>query len=121
MASLRKTCTTGVIASTLMLISMQAMAQAPASHFSTFNKNASECACRLFAKAAFSKEGLKIFEDAGPVLIAGNGQVIVEVVCRPGGQQITVSAFSADSSIAERARNNVRAEIVNRVLFDTCP
>jgi hypothetical protein len=112
----------GVIVSVILFsASLQAWAQAPSIHWSTFDKQASECACRLFAKGAFAKEGLKLMEDAGPVLLAGNHEAVVEVVCRPGGRQITVSAFSSDSVIAERARNNVRAHIVRAVLMDTCP
>jgi hypothetical protein len=57
-------------------------------------------------------------EDAGSVLIAGNDQVIVEVVCMPGGKQINVSAFAADSSVAETARNRIREWIVNSVIID---
>jgi len=116
-----KKCRVGAIAFAIVLASVQAEAQAPSTHWSTVDKQASECACRLFAKEAFAKEGLKVMDDAGSVLLGGNHEAIVEVVCRPGGRQITVSAFSADSVIAERARNNVRAHIVRAVLMDTCP
>jgi hypothetical protein len=39
----------------------------------------------------------------------------------PSGQQITLAAFSSNSAIAERIRNNVREHIVRSALFDTCP
>jgi hypothetical protein len=93
----------------------------PAAHWSNFNKNASACACHLFARDALRKEGLNILEDSGSVLIADNDHVIAEVACKPGERQIFVSAFSSDSATAERIRNNVRASIVNSILFDTCP
>jgi len=98
-----------------------AFAQAPAWHWSTFEKQASACACHLFAKTALGKENLNILEDSGPVLLGGNNQVIGEVVCMPDQRHITVSAFSADFTAAEIARNNIRTSIVNSNLLDTCP
>jgi hypothetical protein len=93
----------------------------PAAHWSNFNKHASACACHLFARDALTREGLTILEDSGSVLIADNNQVIAQVACKPGENQIFVSAFSSDSATAERIRNSVRASIVNAALFDTCP
>ena len=93
----------------------------PAAHWSNFNKQASACACHLFARDALTKEGLTIVEDSGSVIIADNNQAIAEVACKPGETQVFVSAFSSDSATAERIRNNVRASIVNARLFDTCP
>jgi hypothetical protein len=94
---------------------------APAAHWSNFNKQASACACHLFASGALKKEGLKILEDDGSALIAGNDQVFAQVFCKPGETQVFVSAFSSDSATAERIRNNVRATIVADRLLDTCP
>ncbi len=100
-----------------------AFAQArPAVHWTTFNKQASQCACHLFALGAMRGEGLnQVFEDTGTVILAGNDRVIAETVCLPGNRQIRLSAFSSDSATAERVRNNVRAKIVGSVLLDTCP
>lgn len=100
-----------------------AMAQSrPAMHWSTFNKQASQCACHLFARDALRKEGLnKVYEDTGSILLAGNERVVAEVVCLPGDRQIRLSAFSTDSKTAELTRNRVRETIVNSRLFDTCP
>ena len=94
----------------------------PTIHWSTFNKQASQCACHLFALDALRKEGLnEIFEDTGSIILAGNSGVVAEVVCLPGDRQIRLSAFSTDSTKAELTRNRVRETIVKSVLFDTCP
>lgn len=93
----------------------------PSSHWSNFDKQASACACHLFAVGALRDQGLQIWEDSYSVLIAGNDQVIAQVACKPGERQVFVSAFSSDSPTAERVRNAVRADIVNARLFDTCP
>jgi hypothetical protein len=105
------------------LASSNAFAQSrPAVHWSTFNKQASQCACHLFALNALKREGLtEIFEDTGSVILAGNNRVLAEVVCLPGNKQIRLSAFSSDSNTAAWTRNNVREQIVRSVLFDTCP
>ena len=107
----------------VLFTSSNAFAQTrPNVHWSTFNKQASQCACHLFALDAMRSEGLnQVFEDTGTIILAGNNQVIAEIVCLPGNRQIRLSAFSSDSATAERVRNNVRAKIVNSVLFDTCP
>ncbi len=94
---------------------------APVVHWSFFNKQASACACHLFARGALQREGLTILDDSGEVLLANNGQVTAVVACRPEVGQVFVSAFSSDSPTAERIRNNVRADIVRAALFDTCP
>lgn len=102
--------------------SLDAFAQTrPAAHWSTFNKNASQCACHLFSVSALKAEGLKIMEDAGAIILAGNDKALAEVVCLPGNRQIRISAYSSDSATAERIRNNVREKIVKAALFDTCP
>lgn len=107
---------------TLMLgLVGSAWAQAPVVHFSTFAKQASGCACHLFARNAMQKEHINIAEDAGSVLLGNNAQVVVETICLPDGQHVRVSAFSQDSKAAELARNNIRASIVGARLFDTCP
>lgn len=100
-----------------------AMAQSrPAMHWSTFNKQASQCACHLFARDALRKEGLNtVYEDTGSILLAGNDRVVAEVVCLPGDKQIRLSAYSTDSRTAELTRNRVRESIVKAHLFDTCP
>ena len=107
----------------LTLASSNAFAQStPFVHWSTFNKQASQCACHLFALDALRKEGLnQIFEDTGSVILAGNNRVVAEVVCLPGNQKIRLSAFSSDSKTAELTRNRVRETIVKSNLFDTCP
>ena len=53
-------------------------------------------------------------------VIGGKGDVIATGVCVPlsGNLWITVSAYSTDSGLAERTRNDVRADIVYAVLFD---
>jgi hypothetical protein len=94
---------------------------APIAHWSTFDKNASACACHLFARDALQKEGLKILDDSGSVVLAGNNHVIAQVSCKPGERQMFVSAFSSDSTTAAWVRNNVREHIVKSSLFDTCP
>ncbi|SCZ86765.1 hypothetical protein [Nitrosomonas mobilis] len=105
------------------LASSNAISQSrPEMHWSTFNKQASQCACHLFARDALRKEGLnQIFEDTGSIILAGNNRVVAEVVCLPGDQKIRLSAFSSDSKTAELTRNRIRETIVKSVLFDTCP
>ena len=94
----------------------------PAVHWSTFDKQASRCACHLFAKDALRAEGLdQILEDTGTIILAANNQVVAEAVCLPGDHQVRLSAFSSDSAAAERVRNDVRARIVRSRLMDTCP
>ena len=114
---------TAWIVAAIVLASSQAHAQAPSWHLGTFNKQASLCACHLFARDAMRSEGLSVWEDTGSVLLGGNDHVIAEVVCIPrrGQVDVAVTAFSADSSLAERTRNNVRSSIVAAALFDTCP
>ena len=106
-----------------LFASSNAIAQSrPQVHWSTFHKQANQCACHLFALEALRKEGLnQIFEDTGSIILAGNNHVVAEVVCLPGNQQIRLSAFSTDSTTAELTRNRVRETIVNSALFDTCP
>jgi hypothetical protein len=75
----------------------------------------------LFSRAALQAENLNILQDSETVLLGKNDMVIVQVSCMPGGKSMIVSAFSTDSAVAERARNNVRAHIMKDALFDTCP
>lgn len=107
----------------LLFASSNAFAQTrPAVHWTTFNKQASQCAFHLFALDALRSEGLnQVFEDTGTIILAGNGKAIAEAVYLPGGRQIRLSVFSSDSATAAQLRNNVRAKIVNSALFDTCP
>jgi hypothetical protein len=107
----------------VLFTSSNAFAQTrPAVHWTTFDKQASQCACHLFASNAMRSEGLnQVFEDTGTIILAGNDQVIAETICLPGDRQIRLSAFSSDSATAEQVRNNVREKIVRSRLFDTCP
>ncbi len=109
------------VTSAMLLAPFAAFGQAPAVHWSTFNKPASGCACHLFARDAMLREHMRILEDAGSVLLGSNNKVIAETICLPGGNQVRISAFSADSAAAEQARNDIRASIVGAHLFDTCP
>jgi hypothetical protein len=94
----------------------------PSSHWSTFNKQATPCACHLFSLNALRREGLnQIFEDTGSVILAGNNRVMAEIVCLPGNRQIRLSAFSSDSQTAELTRNRVRESIVRGQIIDDCP
>lgn len=94
----------------------------PVIHWSTFEKQASECACHKFALTALRNEGLnEIFEDTGSVILAGNNRVIAEIVCLPDRRHIRLSAFSSDSRTAELTRNRVRESIVRNFIIDTCP
>jgi hypothetical protein len=94
----------------------------PAIHWTTFDKQASQCAFHLFALNALRSEGLnQVFEDTGTVILAGNDKAVAEAVYLPGGRQIRLSVFSSDSATAAQLRNNVRTKIVRSFLFDTCP
>jgi hypothetical protein len=107
----------------LMIITSTAVAQTrPAVHWTTFDKQASQCACHLFARSALKDEGLtEIFEDTKSIILAGNKSVIAEIVCLPNNRQIRLSAFSSDNDLAAKVRNNLRTNIVKARLFDTCP
>jgi acetylornithine/succinyldiaminopimelate/putrescine aminotransferase len=107
----------------VLFATSNAIAQSrPAVHWSTFDKNASQCACHLFSLKAMRSEGLnQVFEDTGTIILAGNNQLIAETVCLPNNRQIRLSVYSSDSQAAAQARNNIREKIVKSVLFDTCP
>jgi len=104
----------------LQPLSVQAQTR-PATHWSTFAKQASLCACKLFARDAMRAEGLQVIDDGGPVVIAQSNAAIATAVCLPGEREIFLSASSSETTLAERIRNDVRARIVRAALFDTCP
>ena len=56
----------------LLFASSNALAQTrPAVHWTTFNKQASQCAFHLFALNALRSEGLnQVFEDTGTIILA---------------------------------------------------
>ncbi|MFI2432162.1 hypothetical protein [Streptomyces sp. NPDC018693] len=58
--------------------------------------------------------------DGDYQVIGGKGDVIATVVCVPqrGNLWVTVSAYSNDSGLAERTRNDIRSHIVSAVRFD---
>ncbi|MDX2598410.1 hypothetical protein PV343_40170 [Streptomyces sp. WI03-4A] len=69
------------------------------------------------------RHGLEVWDladDGDYQVMGGTGDVIATVVCVPqsGNLWMTVSAYSPDSGLAERTRNDVRADIVNAVVFD---
>lgn len=92
-------------------------------HWGTFTKAASLRHGLTFAENAMRRRGFTLWDlgsDGDYQVIGGNSDVIATVVCVPqsGNLWITVSAYSTDSGLAERTRNDVRADIVNTVLFD---
>ncbi|MER6148290.1 hypothetical protein [Streptomyces hirsutus] len=92
-------------------------------HWGTFTKPASLNVGLRFAEDAMRRHGLDVWDlanDGDYQVIGGTGDVIATVVCVPqsGNLWMTVSAYSTDSGLAERTRNDVRADIVNAVLFD---
>ncbi|MCC9711619.1 hypothetical protein E4N62_44270 [Streptomyces sp. MNU76] len=92
-------------------------------HWGTFTKQASLKTGLRFAESAMRQQGFTIWDqsaDNNYQVIGGNSSVIATVVCVPqsGNLWMTVSAYSTDSGLAERIRNDVRAHIVNAVLFD---
>ncbi|GGQ37531.1 hypothetical protein GCM10010233_64460 [Streptomyces pseudogriseolus] len=92
-------------------------------HWGTFTKGASLSHGLTFAENAMRNRGFTVWDlgnDGDYQVIGGNSDVIATVVCVPqsGNLWITVSAYSTDSGLAERTRNDVRADIVNSVLFD---
>ena len=92
-------------------------------HWGTFTKGASLSHGLTFAENAMRRRGFAVWDlgsDGDYQVIGGNSDVIATVVCVPqsGNLWITVSAYSTDSGLAERTRNDVRADIVYAVLFD---
>ncbi|WP_314225083.1 hypothetical protein [Streptomyces zaehneri] len=92
-------------------------------HWGTFTKPASLGTGLSFAEQAMRKHGLELWDLSGDgdyQVMGGTGDVIATVVCVPqsGNLWITVSAYSTDSGLAERTRNDIRADIVSAVLFD---
>jgi hypothetical protein len=108
------------IACSLLLAPSSAMAEggsAPACHFGSFTMQSSPRRCLNLAEEVMANKNYTIYEKGGFVRLGGNAAVIVEVACAPTGDgnrtSVTVSAFSSDSTTAERARNDVRAYIAN--------
>ncbi|MFD5922012.1 hypothetical protein ACFVYP_35850 [Kitasatospora sp. NPDC058201] len=92
-------------------------------HWGTFTKNDNLGSCLGLAQTALERQGFQVWDLAGNgdyQVIGGNGNVIATVVCVPQGRNVwlTVSAYSTDSTLAERTRNDVRSYIVNSVRID---
>ncbi|MFD9594461.1 hypothetical protein OG618_32700 [Kitasatospora sp. NBC_01246] len=92
-------------------------------HWGTFTKNDTLGDCLGVAQSALQRQGFQVWDLAGDgdyQVIGGNSAVIANIVCVPqsGNIWITVSAYSTDSALAERTRNDVRTYIVNSVRID---
>ncbi|MFI6578638.1 hypothetical protein ACIBFB_22870 [Nocardiopsis sp. NPDC050513] len=92
-------------------------------HWGTFTKHATLGAGLSFAEDAMREHGLTVWDPSDNrdyQVIGGKRDVIATVVCvpQPGNLWITVSAYSNDSGLAERTRNNIRTHIVEAVRFD---
>ncbi|MER6397325.1 MULTISPECIES: hypothetical protein [unclassified Kitasatospora] len=92
-------------------------------HWGTFTKNDTLGDCLGVAQSALQRQGFQVWDLAGDgdyQVIGGNSAVIAHIVCVPqsGNIWITVSAYSTDSALAERTRNDVRTYIVNSVRID---
>ncbi|WP_162600495.1 hypothetical protein [Streptomyces sp. CB01881] len=95
-------------------------------HWGTFNKAASLGVGLSFAQDALQAQGFQVWDlasDGDYQVIGGTGDVIANVVCVPqqGNLWVTVSAYSPDSGLAERTRNDVRSHIVSAQLIDENP
>ncbi|MGW2784700.1 hypothetical protein ACWC3X_26110 [Streptomyces populi] len=95
-------------------------------HWGTFTKEANLWDSLAFASDAMKKYGLQVWEppdDGDYQVIGGNSDVIATVVSvpQPGNLWMTVSAYSTDSGLAERTRNDVREYIVRTVRIDDNP
>ncbi|MDQ1051836.1 hypothetical protein [Streptomyces sp. V4I2] len=92
-------------------------------HWGTFTKATSLGNGLTFAENAMRRHGFAVWDlgnDGDYQVIGGTSDVIATVVCVPqsGNVWMTVSAYSTDSGLAERTRNDIRADIVNRSLLD---
>jgi hypothetical protein len=92
-------------------------------HWGSFTKQASLSVALGMAQAALQEHGYRIWDtatDGDYMVIGGNAQVIVTVVCVPQAANvwILVNACSTDSAVAEAARNSVREKIQRRVRID---
>ncbi|AUY48063.1 MULTISPECIES: hypothetical protein [Streptomycetaceae] len=92
-------------------------------HWGTFTKNDTLGDCLGLAQAAVESQGFQVWDLAGDgdyQVIGGNNDVITTIVCVPqaGNTWLTVSAYSTDSTLAERTRNDVRSYIVNSIRID---
>jgi len=95
-------------------------------HWGTFTKEARLTDSLTFAVQAMQNSGLQIWDNASDgdyQVIGGNGDVIATVVSVPqsGNLWMTVSAYSTDSGLAERTRNDVREYIVRTQRIDDNP
>ncbi|MDF6016990.1 hypothetical protein [Streptomyces sp. JH34] len=95
-------------------------------HWGTFTKGARLTDSLTFAAEAMQKSGLQIWDNASDgdyQVIGGNGDVIATVVSVPQSDNLwmTVSAYSTDSGLAERTRNDVREHIVRMHRIDDNP
>ncbi|MFF1907269.1 hypothetical protein [Kitasatospora sp. NPDC058218] len=92
-------------------------------HWGTFTKNDTLGDCLGLAQSALQRQGFQVWDLAGDgdyQVIGGNSNVIANIVCVPqsGNIWITVSAYSPDSTLAERTRNDVRTFIVDSIRID---
>ncbi|MFF2041363.1 hypothetical protein ACFVVX_13105 [Kitasatospora sp. NPDC058170] len=92
-------------------------------HWGTFTKNDTLGYCLGLAQSALRERGFQVWDLAGDgdyQVIGGNNDVIANIVCVPqgGNTWMTVSAYSTDSTLAERTRNEVRTYIVNSIRID---
>ncbi|MFE7112142.1 hypothetical protein ACFU98_33045 [Streptomyces sp. NPDC057575] len=95
-------------------------------HWGTFTKGAYLGDALIYASNAMTQKGFAIWDPPGDgdyEVIGGNGDVIATVVCVPQSEDlwISVSAYSTDSGLAERTRNDVREYIVRQQRIDDNP
>ncbi|MFF8770500.1 hypothetical protein [Kitasatospora sp. NPDC015120] len=92
-------------------------------HWGTFTKDDTLSDCLGLARSALLRQGFQIWDGAADgdyQVIGGTADVIATVVCVPqsGNTWLSVSAYSTDSALAERTRNEVRSFIVESVRID---
>ncbi|MFI6447157.1 hypothetical protein [Kitasatospora sp. NPDC050543] len=93
-------------------------------HWGVFTKNDTLVDCLGLAQTALEERGFRIWDPAnggGYQVIGGIDAVIATIVCVPQSPQqtwLTVSAYSDDSALAERTRNEVRTFIVDSIRID---
>lgn len=105
----------GVATSTAAL-SQESLGRRPEMHYGTATTGSALSVCLDSADLALNAAGYTIYKKTGNVRLAGNNEVMVQVVCYPlrsGSTSVTFTAFSSDSKTAELARNSIRSAVLD--------
>ncbi|MEV6865214.1 hypothetical protein AB0M44_29920 [Streptosporangium subroseum] len=115
-------------ATSVHLDSASASMARPAAHWGAFSHRICFQHAYRFAQSALRKYGFQEFGRGNNSIVGGNSSTVVQVSYAPGSNYrdgfsdvpFQVLAVSNSSIDAERARNNIRANIKSVRYFDTC-